>query len=337
MSAEMDEETRKRVEREMSTDPDSGFGFRSTADDVVAGLDLSGNVYVVTGGSSGLGLETCKALARRGGDVVVAVRRPGADDVEAALAEIREAAGAAERVRAVALDLGSQKSVRSCAKKLLEEGRPLKAVICNAGIMAVRERRTSIEGYELQLAVNHLGHFLFTNMLVPLLRAAAPSRVVVVSSVAHEMRGGVGILWDDMHFTKPDSYNKWVAYSQAKGANVLYARELNRRLAGSGVEAFSLHPGGIMTNLQRELPKEEMAAMGWLKDDGTPLDIFKSTEQGAATSVFAATAEYLTGKGGAYLLNCGVSRPGCARCDSDEEAAKLWAASEDMVGEEFSF
>lgn len=325
------------IARETRVDPESGFGFRTTADEAVAGKDLSGSSFLVTGGSSGLGLETSKSLARAGADVIVAVRRPEAEDVKKALDEIRGAASSPDKVSSVALDLGSQKSVRRCAKGLLEAGRPLKGLICNAGIMAVPERRTTIEGYELMFAVNHLGHFLFANLLVPLLKAAAPSRVVVVSSVAHEMRGGVGILWDDIHFRKEGSYNKWVAYSQAKGANVLYARELNRRLAGSGVEAFSLHPGGIMTKLQRDMPKEEMAAMGWLKEDGSPMDLFKTPQQGAATSVFGATSDYLTGKGGAYLINCGVSKPGCDKCDSDEEAAKLWAASEDMVGEEFAF
>src|SRR4051812_9058395 len=253
----------------------SGFGYRTTAREVLDGIDLSGKLAVVTGGYSGLGLETTRALAGAGADVVVPARRPD---------HAREVLAGLDRVTVETLDLGDLASVRACAQRLLDAGRSIEILINNAAIMAAPETRVG-PGWEAQFATNHLGHFALTNLLWPLLAAGGGARVVALSSRGHKRSG---IRFDDLMFEH--GYDKWQAYGQAKSANSLFAVQLDALGQDAGVRAFAVHPGGIMTPLQRYLSREEMQATGWIAEDGTPDERFKTPEQGASTSVWAATS-----------------------------------------------
>jgi NAD(P)-dependent dehydrogenase (short-subunit alcohol dehydrogenase family) len=204
----------------------------------------------------------------------------------------------------------------------------------NAGIMACPYSKT-VDGFESQFGVNHLAHYLLTTSLIPELKAGKPSRVVVVSSLANKR---AGINWDDINWEK--NYDKWLAYSQSKTANILFAKQLNKLYASEGIQAYSLHPGGILTNLQQHVPIEEQRAMGWYKEDGTLVDLFKNVEQGASTSIYAALAPDLDNHGGEYLEDCAISKGvnpdktywGMAPHSLDMEAAeRLWILSEQMV------
>ncbi|MGI5271491.1 SDR family NAD(P)-dependent oxidoreductase [Nonomuraea sp. CA-218870] len=304
----------------------SGFGARTTAREVLHGVDLTGRLAIVTGGYSGLGLETTRALAEAGARVVVPARRP-----EQAAKAVAGIGG----VEVDALDLADLGSVRGFAGRFLGSGRDVHIMINNAGVMAAPETRVG-PGWELQFATNHLGHYALVNLLWPALRRGG-GRVVSVSSNAHRM---TGIRWDDVHFAA--GYDKWSAYGQSKSANVLFAVHLDRLAAPSGVRAFSLHPGSILTPLQRHLPKAEMVAAGWIDEEGNLVaDSFKTPEQGAATQVWAATSPRLDGLGGLYLEDCDVAEqaddagagPGVRRHATDPgEAARLWRLSADLTG-----
>ena len=304
----------------------SGFGARSTAAEVVRGIDLSGRLAIVTGGYSGLGLETTRALTAAGARVVVPARRPGI---------AREAVGALNGVEVDELDLGDLESVRGFAERFLASGRAVDIVINNAAIMACPETRVG-PGWEAQFATNHLGHYALVNRLWPAI-ADGGARVVSVSSGGHR---GSGIRWDDLHFER--GYDKWQAYGQAKTANVLFAVRLDALAKDTGVRAFSLHPGSILTPLQRHLAKEEMVAAGWIDEDGNLADSgFKTPEQGAATQVWAATSPQLEGMGGVYCEDCDIaeyagddpSAPGVrAHAVDPDQAARLWALSAGLTG-----
>lgn len=302
----------------------SGFGARSTARDVLRGIDLTGKLAIVTGGYSGLGLETTKALAGAGAHVVVPARRP-----ERAL----EAVSGLGDVEVEALNLSDLGSVRDFAEKFLATGREVHILIGNAGVMAAPETRVG-PGWELQFATNHLGHYALVNRLWPAIRRGG-GRVVSVSSRAHRM---TGIRWDDVQLTR--GYDRWLAYGQAKTANVLFAVHLDRLAAPYGVRAFSLHPGNILTPLQRHLPKEEMVAAGWIDEDGNGIDpSFKTPGQGAATQVWAATSPQLDGRGGVYLEDCDIAPvsdgtgPGVSPHAIDPgEAERLWRLSAELTG-----
>ncbi|NIK59553.1 SDR family NAD(P)-dependent oxidoreductase [Kribbella shirazensis] len=301
----------------------SGFGHDSTADDVLAGIDLTGKLAIVTGGYSGLGLETSKALAGAGAHVVVPARRPdAAREVLAGIAEVDE------------LDLGDLDSVRSFADRFLASGRSIDIVIDNAAIMACPETRVG-PGWEAQFATNHLGHFALVNRLWPAIAADGGARVVSVSSSAHRRSD---IRWDDLEFRL--GYDKWEAYGQAKTANVLFAVQLDALGKDSGVRAFALHPGGILTPLQRHLPREEMVGYGWIDEDGNPTGAgFKSPEQGAATQVWAATSPQLAELGGVFCEDCEVAEvsedgPTGVRPYAIDPAAaqRLWTVSARLTG-----
>jgi NAD(P)-dependent dehydrogenase (short-subunit alcohol dehydrogenase family) len=301
----------------------SGFGHDSTATDVLAGIDLAGKLAIVTGGYSGLGLETTKALTGAGAQVVVPARRPdAAREALGDLAEIDE------------LDLGSLDSVQAFADRFLASGRSVDIVIDNAAIMAAPETRVG-PGWEAQFATNHLGHFALVNRLWPAIAADGGGRVVSVSSTGHRRSD---IRWDDLEFRR--GYDKWEAYGQAKTANVLFAVQLDALGKESGVRAFALHPGGILTPLQRHLPREEMVAFGWIDEDGNPLNPgFKSPEQGAATQVWAATSPQLDGLGGVFCEDCEIAEvstgdaPGVRPYAIDpESAARLWTVSAELTG-----
>ncbi|CAF1242912.1 unnamed protein product [Didymodactylos carnosus] len=205
-------------------------------------------------------------------------------------------------VEVMELHQDSLQSVRKFADEYIQRKLPLNILICNAGIMACPYQKTE-DGFESQLAVNHLSHFLLTMLLLPVLKASKPSRVIVVSSIAH--RWG-NINFDDVNFEK--SYDKWKAYGQAKTANILFAKQFSKLYANEGVQAFSLHPGAIMSGLQKDLAKEEMDAMGWFNEEKK--EKWKNVEEGASTTVWAALAPELNGKAGEYLEDCAISSKG---------------------------
>jgi len=309
------------------------FDATSTTDDVLAGVDLSGKVAVVTGGSGGLGLETARALAAHGATVVIAARDPQ-KCAAARTAITGQVPGA--HVDVVHLDLSSLDPVRAAASEVAQRHPRIDLLIDNAGVMACPLARTA-DGFEMQFGTNHLGHFLFTLLLVEPLVAAAPSRVVVLSSAGHRQGG---IRWDDPNYGREDEYFNWDAYGQAKTANALFALELDRRLAPRGVHAYSVHPGVIMTDLARHMTKEDFDWMAGNRPGGD--FTFKSVEQGAATSVWAATAPELESHGGAYLEDCSVAEPtedpaspsGVRPWARDgDDAARLWSLSEELVGD----
>lgn len=311
---------------------DSGFGHRTTAREVLAGRRLDGQTAIVTGGYSGLGLETTRALAQAGATVIVPARSP--EKARAALAGIA-------RVEQEALDLADPASIDAFAQRFLGARRPLHILINNAAIMACPLTRDA-RGYEAQLATNHLGHFQLTARLWPALAATDGARVVSLSSIGHR-RSGVNL--DDPHFER-SPYDKWEAYGRAKSANSLFAVGLDARGEPHGVRSFAVHPGGIMTDLQRFMPEEEKRAMGWIDEQGRVNERFKTTEQGAATSVWCATSRQLDGQGGVYCEDCDIAKalpPDAQTFDgvrpwaTDHAIAdRLWDASEKLTGARFA-
>ncbi|MGW1347131.1 SDR family NAD(P)-dependent oxidoreductase [Kribbella sp. NPDC002412] len=279
----------------------SGFTAASTADEVLRGKDLSGTNVVVTGGHAGIGLETTRALSKAGAAVTVGAR--DAERAAAALAGI-------EDVEVGLLDLLDAASIDAFANRYLESGRPLHVLVNNAGIGAgplVRDAR----GYESQFATNHLGHFQLTLALLPALRAAHGARVINVTSGGHRLSD---IRWDDPHFTT--GYDPLLAYGQSKTANVLFAVELDRRWADESIRGYAVHPGVVVsTNLGRSVPEDEKRAMylamELIDESGQPIidpeQEKKTAQQGASTTVFAATSPLLADLGGVYLMNNDIS------------------------------
>lgn len=304
----------------------SGFGATTTAAEVLAGIDLTGRLAVVTGGYSGLGLETTKALASAGAHVVVPARRP---DVA------KQALDGIDGVETDELDLADLDSVAAFADRFLASNRDIHIMIDSAAVMACPETRVG-PGWEAQFATNHLGHFALVNRLWPAI-ARGRGRVVSVSSRGHHRSA---IRWDDVQFET--GYEKWQAYGQAKTANALFAVQLDALARDTGVRAFALHPGGILTPLQRHLPTEEQVAMGWIDDAGNPVNPagFKTPEAGAATQTWAATSPQLDGMGGLYLEDCDVAETAAEAGASGvrpyavdaEQAARLWTLSADLTG-----
>ena len=311
---------------------DSPFGYRSTARQVIAGIDLAGKTALVTGGYSGLGTEVVRALAEAGARVIIGARRP-----EAALGDL---AGIDGDITILPLDLSDPASIDAFAAQVAAHTNRIDIQINNAAVMANPLTRDA-RGYESQFATNHLGHFQLTARLWPLLAASGHARVVSVSSIGH-MRNGLDL--GDPNFEHRE-YNKWTAYGQAKSANALFALHLDQLGAPHGVRAFSVHPGGIATPLQRHLSREEQIAMGWMDEHGTINERFKSTEEGAATSVWCAVSPLLEGEGGVYCEDCNiaVSVPADAAVYSGARphiqdaalAAALWAKSEELAGVSF--
>ncbi|MEU8894877.1 oxidoreductase [Nocardia sp. NPDC048505] len=299
----------------------SPFGAHSTAEQVLSGIDLSGKTVLITGGYSGLGKEATMALARAGATVLVTARRP-----DAARAELRGVA----RTEVHDLDLADLDSVRRFCDRFRDTGRTLDIVLCNAGVMAYPRHRLA-SGWEAHFAINHLGHFALVNRLRPTLAPGA--RVVAVASAGHFLSG---IRWDDPHFSA--DYDHWLAYGQSKTANALFATHLDTL----GVRAFAVHPGSILTPLQRNIPHADQLAQGWLTADGRPADGFKTPAQGAATAVWAATSALLDDLGGRYCQDCEIAAP--AQSDDmlvggvkpwavdPDAAARLWTLSSELTG-----
>jgi NAD(P)-dependent dehydrogenase (short-subunit alcohol dehydrogenase family) len=314
----------------------SPFDAKTQAGDVVRGVDLAEKTAIVTGASSGLGVETVRALATAGAHVIMPVRSRGAG--EAAAAELR-ASTKNPAIEVADLDLGNYRSVRAFADSFVKRRLPLDMLINNAGIMATPERRI-MGNIESQFGTNHLGHMLLACRLAPMLAKGA--RVVALSSIGHRRSP---IKFEDPNFEQTP-YDKWEAYGQSKTANSLFAVELNRRLEPKGITAYAVHPGGIMTNLQREMSKEEFKAFGWVDDEGKLNDRFKTVAGGASTAVWCAISPLLTAGGGVYCEDCNiaVAMPaddkgftGVRPWAIDPEAAKrLWSLSEKLLGETFS-
>jgi len=273
----------------------SPFGAYTPAREVAAGHDLTGRTAIVTGAATGIGIETARALAEQGADVVIAARKP--DLAQAAVADIARTAKG--KVSWEMLDLSSLKSVRAFTERW--GTRPLHILINNAGVMACPQAYTE-DGLEMQIGANHFGHYLLAVLLAPALEAGAraagkASRVVSLSSIGHR-RSPVN--FDDPHF-RNRPYDKWESYGQAKSANSLFAVGFDQRYKDRGIRANAVMPGGIMTPLQRHMSKEEQMAMGWINEKGEVREGFKTPEQGASTSVWAAIGDELEGKGGLYL------------------------------------
>ena len=307
----------------------SPFGYRSTALEVIAGIDLTGQTALVTGGYSGLGTEVVRALAGAGAQVIVGALRPAA-----AAADL---AGIGGTIAILPLDLSAPAAIDAFALAVAGVTDRLHIQINNAAVMANPLARDA-RGYESQFATNHLGHFQLTARLWALLVKAGGARVVSVSSVGHRL-GGLELA--DLNFDHR-VYDKWLAYGQAKSANALFALELDRLGAASNVRAFGVHPGGIITPLQRHLTMEEQIAMGWIDAEGNVHERFKSVEAGAATSVWCAVSPLLAGQGGVYCEDCNIAAladdntprgAGVSPHIRDAELAKsLWAKSEEMTG-----
>ena len=324
----------------MTTD----FGLRSTTNEVLADVDLTGRRALVTGVSAGLGVETTRALAAAGAHVVGTAR-----DLDKA----RHAAKAAGmetdggHLKLVALDLASLADVRRCADALLADGQSFDMVIANAGVMAC-PRGVTADGFETQFGTNHLGHFVLVNRMAPMMREGA--RLVVLASAGHRY---ADVDLDDPRFDRTD-YDPVAAYGRSKTANILFAVEFDRRHRDRGVRAAAVHPGGIQTELTRHIDPGRLEGMVAqinrdLADQGAAPFEFKTVPQGAATSVWAAARAEADEIGGRYCESCHVSRvvpddwkitpisEGVRAYAVDPSRAQaLWAKSEEMVGERFS-
>lgn len=305
------------------------FGPYTTAQEVIRDIDLTGKTAVVTGGASNLGLETVRILAWRGARVIVPVRDIGT--AGKMLCNI-------PNVELFAMDLLDPASVRSFADKFVIEHGSLDILILSAGVMATPLFRDA-EGHEGQFATNHLGHFRLTAALWPALCATKNARVIVLSSRGHQL-GGFAL--EDLDFVQRP-YDKWLAYGQAKTANALFAVAVDARGINHGVRAFSVHPGSILGPLARHLSQEEIDSFGAIDNNGQPVidpdRDMKTPQQGAATTIWCATAPELAGIGGVYCENCDIApverqeRFGVRPFAIDPNTAEaLWAESVRLTG-----
>lgn len=310
----------------------SGFGAASTVEEVIRGIDLTGKCAVVTGGYSGIGLETVKALRSAGAKVFVPARD---------LAKATAALAGMPDVVLEPMDLLDPASVDRFAQRVLKATDTVDIVVNNAGVMAPPFSRDT-RGYESQFSANHLGHFQLTCRLWPALVRSRHARVVAVSSYGHRR---AGIDFHDPNFEHRE-YDPWIAYGQSKTANALFAVALDSIGKRLGVRAFSVHPGGIVTDLIRHMSKEEIDASNIIDKDGAPIiepeNNKKTPQQGAATSVWCATSPKLDGMGGVYCADCEIARA----LPSDEStemhgvrpratdpvaAGRLWQLSEQLT------
>ena len=310
----------------------SGFDRRSTVYDVVGDTDLAGKNFIVTGGYSGIGIENVKALASAGARITVPAR-----SVKKAEAALKHVAG---NIEIANMDLGDLGSVRKFSREYTGTGRHLHGLINNAGVMACPLDRIGND-WELQFATCHIGHFELTKGLETSLKNTEGARVIALSSAAHII---TDIHWDDPHFASGD-YDKWQAYGQAKTANALFALGLDRKWKQDGVRAFSVHPGGIFTPLQRHISLEDMVALGWKNMDGsmskTATKMFKSPEQGGASALWAALSPALDGMGGVYCEDCNIAQAADENSERYQHARswicdpasadRLWDMTEDTI------
>lgn len=318
----------------------SGFGETTTADEVLEGIDLSGKNVLITGGSSGLGQETARAMAAKGAHVIITARNPvQMDDAVAAIKA--EAPGA--QLETLTCDLASLESIKAAGAEANQRFDKIDILINNAGVMACPKMQTS-DGFEMQFGTNHLGHFALTKHLMPLVEAGTEKRIVNLSSRGHHI--GPADL-DDPNF-ETSEYTPWASYGRSKTANILFTKGLEDRYANKGIHAYAVHPGGIQTNLGRHLTEEDtkflMDRMKKQAEETGKPTMFKTIPQGAATQVWAATASELEGTGGVYCEDCHVaevddvsSNAGVRSYALDKvQADRLWAISEAMTGEVFA-
>ncbi|HEY6131803.1 MAG TPA: SDR family NAD(P)-dependent oxidoreductase, partial [Halioglobus sp.] len=307
----------------------SHFDATSTTDQVIGDISLAGKVAVVTGASSGLGVETARTLAAAGAEVLLVAR-----DREklAAVAQELRARQPEAQLHVQTMDLADLDSVRAAAAEILKRFSRIHLLINNAGVMACPLMRTA-QGFEMQFGTNHMGHFLFTGLLAPALLAAAPARVVNLSSGGHRF---ANFNFDDPAYFDRE-YDKWQAYGESKTANILFTVALDKRLRDRGVRAYAVHPGVIMTRLSRHMQQADYESLMAKAPPGEEL-VFKSVEQGAATTVWAASTSELEGKGGIYLENCQIAQPAAHGSSSGVEsyavnaaaAERLWSLSEEL-------
>lgn len=303
----------------------------TTTSDVLAGVDLTGRRALVTGGTTGIGKETARALLAAGASVTITARTE--EKGAAAVADLRAAVPGAD-VEADVLELGSLASVRAFADRFAASHDRLDLLIANAGVMAMPYGVTD-DGFEMHLGTNHLGHFVLVGRLLPLLRSSAPARIVLLSSGGHLASD---IRWDDPNWTAGD-FSKMEAYGQSKTANILHAVELERRCGPLGVHAYAVHPGMVRTELGRHFTREDVedlmarakARSGSGGGGGLPPMV--EVEVGAATSVWAAVAAG-EDDGGRYLADCAVADAAPYATDPDA-ARRLWTLSETLVDETF--
>jgi NAD(P)-dependent dehydrogenase (short-subunit alcohol dehydrogenase family) len=312
------------------------FNASSTTDQVIEGISLEGKLAVVTGASSGLGIETCRALAAAGATVLMVARDE--EKLEAAAAQLRQIQPDAQLLTQL-MDLADLNSVRNAATEILLYHSEIQLLINNAGVMACPLQRTA-QGFEMQFGTNHLGHFLFTGLLSEALLDGAPGRVINLSSAGHKF--GKFNFEDPSYQHRP--YEKWQAYGESKTANILFTVGLDLRTRERGVRAFAVHPGAIRTNLGRHLQEADLVTLQEKSNSGEKL-AFKTVEQGAATTVWAASSPQLSGRGGIYLEDCQIAATavagkgeGVAPYAVNAAAAdKLWLLSEELVGQSFDY
>jgi NAD(P)-dependent dehydrogenase (short-subunit alcohol dehydrogenase family) len=318
----------------------NSFGATSTTDEVLRGINLNGKRVLVTGVSAGLGVETARALAAHGAQVVGAAR--DLSKARAATEQVRAQAASGGSLSLVELDLASLDSVRRCAGGLLEAGKPFDVIIANAGVMACPKGKT-IDGFETQFGTNHLGHFVLVNRIASLLKAG--SRLVNLSSAGHRF---ADVDLEDPNF-EHTPYEEFMAYGRSKTANVLFAVEFDRRHKARDVRATAVHPGGIKTELSRymtpEVTERLIARINASQPKGAAPFSYKSIPQGAATSVWAACVADAGAIGGRYCEDCHVAEvvsiPGLfggvrPYALDPQRAQALWQKSEEMVGERFN-
>lgn len=317
------------------TRPTGGSRPNATAAEIIDGHDLTGKETIVTGGYSGIGYETAKALAAAGARVVIA----GRDDAKGAAAVARlQAETNNDKIVFRPLDLRSLESITTWAHNHAATGKPLHVLVNNAGVMAGPLRRTA-DGFESQLGINHLGHFAFTTGLLSCLREAGDARVISLTSSAHRR--------SDIHYDDPNyhqrAYAPWQAYGQSKTANALFTVGFTARYGSAGLTANAVMPGAIPTRLQRHLSTQDLRQRGWVDHDGNRvLDGWKSPEQGAATTTWAAVAPELAGISGRYLEDCALATPWTSNGEpprrhylpyalDPDNAEHLWVLSERLV------
>jgi len=298
-----------------------------TTDDVLQGINLSGKVVLITGGTTGLGKESARALGAAGATVIITARSE--EKGSAAVAQLTELVPTGV-FSFEAMELGSLDSVRSFTDRFLASHDRLDVLLANAGIMAVPYGKTD-DGFELQFGTNHLGHFVLINRLLPLLKASAPSRIVNLSSAGHFASG---IIWDDPNF-ETNEYSKMDAYGQSKTANILFTVELERRYGDAGVHAWAVHPGMVMTDLARSFTKDDFGDLASrAKKSGMKMPALVNVDVGASTQVWACASSEALEKPGSYLADRAFTEPSDYANDP-ELAKRLWVLSEQLVGEQF--
>ena len=308
------------------------FNRESTTDQVLEGISLEGKTAVVTGATSGLGLETARALASKGAKVVILGR--SADKLAAASSELQSLNLAGE-IETGTLDLCNLEQVRKSATDLVQRFPEINILVNNAGVMVCPLDRT-VQGFEMQFGTNHMGHFLFTCLLMPSLLKGSPARIVNLASTGHRISD---INLDDPNYESSE-YEKWTAYGASKTANVLFSVGLDNRLKDKGIRSYAVHPGVIETDLMRHMDHSDETMLE------KSVQFYKTVPQGSATSVLAATHPELENTGAVYLEDCQIAEindakasPGGVRSYAldPERADKLWTVSENLVGETFSW